>query len=118
MKRIDKLSGFSALVCVLAVMLTACSSTPASPGTEKAPEITVSASSTVRLVPDKATVSFGVTTQEKTAELAQTKNTEAVDHVIEVLIGRGVEEKSIRTVNYYMYPQYDWSETGEQRIMK
>lgn len=79
-------------------------------------EITVSASSTVYLVPDKATVSFGVTTQELTADLAQSRNSEAVKQVIEVLISRGVEEKSIRTTSYSMYPQYDWSEGGEQRI--
>lgn len=81
------------------------------------PEITVAASSTVRLVPDKATVSFGVTTQEATAEAAQDKNTEAVNNVMAVLTGRGIEEKSIRTNRYSMYPQYDWSEKGEQRII-
>ncbi len=82
-----------------------------------AQEITVSASGTVRLVPDKATVSFGVTTREETAELAQSKNSEAVKNVMDVLTGRGVEEKSIRTNSYNMYPQYDWSENGEQRII-
>lgn len=84
---------------------------------ESVQEITVSASSTVRLVPDKATVSFGVTTQEETAELAQSKNSEAVKNVMEVLTGRGVEERSIRTNYYNMYPQYDWSDRGEQQII-
>ncbi len=84
---------------------------------EQEPEISVSATATVRLVPDKATVSFGVTTQEATAEEAQEKNTEAVNAVMDVLTGRGIEEKSIRTDRYSMYPQYDWSEKGEQRII-
>ena len=34
-----------------------------------------------------------------------------------MLTGRGIEEKSIRTTNYSMYPRYDYSETGEQRIV-
>lgn len=111
-------------LCVLMVLgLTACGAAPAvsapaaQPAAESAAQITVSASASVRLVPDKATVSFGVTTQEATAEEAQSKNGEAVDQVIAVLTECGVEEKSIRTTYYGMYPQYDWSDDGEQRII-
>ena len=93
------------------------SAVPAEKPAEVRDTITVSASGTVRLVPDKATVTFGVTTQEATAELAQSKNSEKVKSVIEALTGRGVEEKSIRTTNYSMYPQYDWSDGGEQRLV-
>ena len=82
-----------------------------------AAEITVSASSTVRLAPDKATVSFGVTTQDSTADQAQEKNSEAVKDVMEMLTERGIEEKNIRTTNYSLYPQYDYSEKGEQTIV-
>ncbi|MBQ3481840.1 MAG: SIMPL domain-containing protein [Oscillospiraceae bacterium] len=80
-------------------------------------QITVSASSTVRLTPDKASVFFGVTTQETSADEAQKKNGEAVARVIATLTERGVEEKSIRTVDYGLYPQYDWSEDDGQRII-
>lgn len=99
--------------------LTGCgtAASGAVPAAEPIAEITVSASSTVRLVPDKATVSFGVTTQETTAEEAQSKNSEAVKNVMDVLTGRGIEEKSIRTNYYNMYPQYDWSDNGEQWII-
>ena len=79
-------------------------------------EVTVSASGTVRLVPDKASVAFGVTTEEASADLAQSKNSEAVDKVIAVLTERGIEEKSIRTTNYSLYPQYDYSD-GVSRII-
>ncbi len=103
----------------LALVLTGCGA--ASAGTasaaEPAAEITVSASAGVRLIPDKATVTFGVTTQEATAEEAQSKNSEAVKNVMDVLTAHGVEEKSIRTNYYNMYPQYDWSDDGEQRII-
>ena len=114
----------AAIILALVLGLTGCgaSSTttvaaPAATAAESVPQITVSASATVKLVPDKATVSFGVTTQEKTPEQAQSKNSEAVQKVMDVLTGRGIEEKSIRTDSYSMYPQYDWSENGDQRII-
>ena len=116
MKKWGRLAACALLGLALLLTATGCGAT-ASSTTETATEITVSASSTVRLVPDKATVSFGVTTRENTAEAAQSKNSEAVDHVIEVLTERGVEEKSIRTTYYSLYPQYDWSSNGEQRII-
>ena len=119
MKHIIKIAVCAALGIAVLLGLTGCgaASAESAPANEPVSEVTVSASSTVRLAPDKATVSFGVTTQEQTAELAQSKNSEAVQNVIDVLTGRGVEEKSIRTTYYSMYPQYDWSDGGEQRII-
>ncbi len=89
---------------------------PAASASASTEGVTVSGSGTIRLAPDMASVTFGVMTQEASAEEAQNKNTEAVNHVIEVLTGLGVEEKSIRTTYYSMYPQYDWSDGEEQRI--
>ena len=109
----------AALALALILGLAGCGAaqTAAAPNDGQTAGITVSASSSVRLTPDKATVSFGVTTQEASAELAQSKNSEAVKNVVAVLTGRGVEEKSIRTTRYNMYPQYDWSDYGEQRLV-
>lgn len=130
MKQIIKAAACSALALAVILGITSCgaasadaasggsSSDTGSSGTSgRASEVTVVASSTVSLVPDKASVSFGVTTQETTAEAAQTRNSEAVNDVIAVLTGRGIEETSIRTSNYNMYPQYDYSERGDQRII-
>ncbi|MBQ5405322.1 MAG: SIMPL domain-containing protein [Oscillospiraceae bacterium] len=124
MKRIITITVSAALGLALMLGLTVCGTASDGAFTAEAadaPEteetVTVSASDTVRLVPDKATVSFGVTTQEKTAELAQSKNSEAVKNVIAVLTERGTEEKSIRTTGYSMYPRYDWSDYGDQRII-
>lgn len=75
---------------------------------EAGAEITVTASGTVRVVPDMASVSFGVTNQNETAEEAQKENSEAVKNVIDVLTERGIEEKDIRTEYYSLYPQYDY----------
>ena len=119
MKRTTAAALCAAICLVMIFALSGCgtAAVAASPAAAAEEQITVSASAVVRLVPDKATVYFGVTSQEATAEEAQRKNSEAVNQVIAVLTGRGVEEKSIRTTNYSMYPQYDWSEYGEQRIV-
>ncbi len=106
-----------ALVSVMVMGLAGCGAAPAAAAAVEASTVTVSASGTVKLVPDKATVYFGVTTREATAELAQSRNSEAVEKVMAVLTERGIDEKSIRTTNYSMYPQYDYSENGDQRII-
>lgn len=71
--------------------------------------VTVSASATASLVPDRAQFSVGVTTEAKTAEKAQEDNTTDVNSIIDVLKGAGVEEKSIRTGSYNLSPRYDYS---------
>lgn len=81
-----------------------------SPELSKDPRtVTVTASGTVSVVPDKAEISFGVSTQAKTAEKAQQENSEIIDKVIAHLTELGVEEKSIQTSGYNLYPDYDYS---------
>ena len=127
-------TGFAVLCAAVALLLSGCgAAAPAQSAAEDAvqsfteavspdqmteltPEITVSASSTVRLTPDKASISFGVTTQESTADEAQTKNSEAVKAVIETLTARGIEEKSIQTTGYTIYAQYAYDENDMESI--
>ncbi|MBR3641142.1 MAG: SIMPL domain-containing protein [Oscillibacter sp.] len=97
------------LAAAMAALLCGCGETIAVQGAQERELVTVSASDSVKLAPDKATVSFGVTTEESTAEKAQVKNSERVNEVIAALVERGVDEKSIRTENYNMYPRYDYS---------
>ena len=119
MKKKMTAAACAALALAMILALTGCGASviSASPAAEPVPEITVTASATVRLVPDKATVSFGVETQEKTADRAQKINSEAVRNVMDILTARGIEEKSIRTTSYSMYPQYDWSDDSDQEII-
>ncbi|MBP3218532.1 MAG: SIMPL domain-containing protein [Lachnospiraceae bacterium] len=70
--------------------------------------VTVAASAEVSVVPDKAEITVGVRTEQKEAKAAQDENTEIVNQVIAVLKERGVEEKSIRTSGYNLYPRYDY----------
>ena len=71
--------------------------------------VTVSGTGSVKIVPDMAEFAFGVTSTDKDASWAQKKNSEAVDTVIAKLMELGVEENSIMTTGYSIYPQYDYS---------
>ena len=75
--------------------------------------ITVTASAPASTVPDKAEVTFGVTTTGKTPEEAQKKNGEIISKAVDYLTGAGVKEKSIRTSSYNLFPDYDYS--GKER---
>ena len=66
--------------------------------------ITVTASAEVSVVPDKAEITVGVRTEQKEARAAQDENTKIVNQVIALLKERGVDDKSIRTSGYNMYP--------------
>ncbi len=70
--------------------------------------VTVTANSSVFEAPDMAQISFGVTSQGKTAEEAQKKNTEQVNKVLAQLEKSGIDKKSIQTTYYNMYANYDY----------
>lgn len=74
--------------------------------------ITVSGEGEVFAVPDLAT--FSVTVRERDADVqsAQETATEKMNAIIAYLKGEGVEEKDIKTVDYSVYPQYEWIQDG------
>ena len=75
--------------------------------------ITVTATSSMPVEPDMAEISLGVVTKGETAADAQAENTKKVDVVIETLKGLGVADTSVQTTEFYIYPEYDYSEGVE-----
>ncbi len=76
---------------------------------DAADTVTVSATHTVYLVPDKAEVNLGVRTRNASVTQAQQQNSETVNAVIEAVKALGVDEKSIRTGNYSIYQDYNYN---------
>lgn len=76
--------------------------------------ITVNSSEKVTVVPDIAQVVYAVRTDAKDAAACQQKNTEDVNSVIELLKSLGIEEKSIQTSDYSMYPIYNYSNNTQK----
>lgn len=71
--------------------------------------ITVSGEGDVFAVPD--TGEFSVTVQENAKEVAtaQKTATKKMNDIIAYLKAAGVEDKDIKTTDYSVYPQYEWS---------
>ena len=119
-----------AATCVLAALLAGCAASPTpvqsataqtaqaaqvqtaevSPSGEVSmPTITVSATSEVKVVPDRARINVSVTTQASTAQETQSSNASLSDAVVAAIQGLGVAEESIQTTSTYLSPRYDYS---------
>lgn len=96
--------------CVMALAGCGCSSQVVVADGATGAGITVSASSDVSVVPDKASFTVSVTNDGATAEAVQADNAKKVNAVTKALLGVGVGEKSIQTTNSYLNPRYDYSD--------
>ena len=74
--------------------------------------ISVTASEEVKVTPDIAELNLSVTSQEADAQSCQEANSQAVNQVTEALKAQGIQDTSIQTSNYNLYPIYDW-ENGQ-----
>lgn len=65
-------------------------------------------------VPDSANVVIGVRENSATVQDAQSKVNHVANRIIEDIKKLGIDEKDIKTVNYSVNPEYDYSR--DQRI--
>lgn len=70
------------------------------------PVLSLTGQGLVQVVPDMATVSIGVESQEKTAGAALAANTEQAGAVIAALKDAGIESRDIQTSNFSVQPAY------------
>ena len=72
---------------------------------------------TAKVEPDIAYISVGVQTFAKNPADAQKENAQKMDNVHNSLGSLEVQEKDIKTVNYSIYPRYEWNniETTNER---
>lgn len=71
--------------------------------------ITVSGEGEMFAIPDIASFSFGATDSAKTVTEAQKKVTDKIAKALEMVKQAGVEEKDIKTVDYSVYPKYEYT---------
>ncbi len=77
--------------------------------TVKQDMFSVSGEGEATAVPNTALLNLGVTENANTVEQAKNKVTEKTNNIIAGLKNLGVEEKNIKTTNYSIYPNYDYS---------
>ena len=101
---------FAALgaAALLLVLGSACFEASVEEGGEAVRTISVSGTGEVRAEPDIATVSTGVEVTGETVAEARGGAAEAAAAVIAALLAGGVEEDDIRTVDFSIYPMYDY----------
>ena len=72
--------------------------------------ISVSGTGRVKAEPDVADINLGVTKQGNDAMEASSKAAEAMDTMIEALLGLGIAENDIQTTSLNLNPTYDWED--------
>lgn len=76
----------------------------------------IEAQGKVTIKPDIAVTSMGMVSEAATVAEAQKKNTEVMNKLIEKLKELSIEAKDIQTVNYNVYPQYDYTQAEGQKL--
>jgi len=106
-------SRLAAACAILAAAMTVSGPLAAQPGT--APQtrtLTVSGEGEVKAVPDEAILSAGVVSQSATAGEALTANRRAMNAVFAELKHQGIPDRSIRTSEFNVSPQYETGKDG------
>lgn len=70
--------------------------------------VSTSGTATVKVNPDKVSVTIGVETNGKTAEETAAANAELMEKVLAALKGLGIADDQISTNWYSVYPVYEW----------
>jgi hypothetical protein len=72
--------------------------------------ITITGEGKVTVVPDIAMVNLGLETENKDITTAQNSNSQIMNNLIDRLMALGIARKDIQTMNYNIYPRYDWQD--------
>jgi len=74
--------------------------------------ITVSGDGEIYAKPDLGIVDFSVVTEKKTVAEAMAENTTQMNAVTEAIKAQGVEAKDIKTINFSIYPKYEYKQSS------
>ncbi len=81
------------------------------------PVVVVSATGTVNVVPDQALISMAILKTDPNLNQALESNNYTTEKVIAALQNAGISRDDIKTSNFSVYPEYDYSETGQNKII-
>jgi uncharacterized protein len=77
--------------------------------TNKLSTFDVTGEGTETIVPDQATASFGITTQGSSVAQVQSQINSTINRVTDSIKNLGIEDKDIKTTNYSINPDYDYT---------
>ena len=76
--------------------------------TEKKTTFDVGAEGKATAIPDTAEINLGIQINKTTVEAAQKEANQKINKITDELKKLGIEEKFIKTINYSVYPDYDY----------
>ena len=79
---------------------------------QNADQITVSGAGKIYAKPDVATITLGLKTDGQTVKDITQTNTTIMNKILKELKDLGISDKDVQTVQYYVAPQYNWTEKG------
>ncbi len=79
----------------------------ASDAAKNVTEVSITGNASQSLKPDRANISIGAETQEKTVSEAVSKNAQIMNAVINAIKALGIREDQISTIAYNVYPVYE-----------
>lgn len=77
--------------------------------TSRTNELSVVGEAKMEITPDTAYVNLGITTKEKTVKEVQDKINQVNNSLINELRNLGIKKEAIKTTNYSVYPDYDYT---------
>jgi len=75
--------------------------------------LSVSGTGVVGVQPDRAKIQMTIVTQATTAQKASALNADESNALLNALLAAGIPKNQIETVNYNIYPVYDYSNTNK-----
>lgn len=78
--------------------------------------LTVHGTGSVSLNADVATITLGIRQYASDVKVAQQAVNRSMDAIIEALSAAGVQNQDMYTNSIYIYPEYDYSSSGTERI--
>ena len=98
-------------VLMIAALLGGCITT----GSNNQQTVSSSGTAVLKVTPDEADVVIAVETLEKSADDSKNKNAAIVDKVYAALYKINIPRDSIKTENFNIYEEYDWTLAGQQK---
>lgn len=81
---------------------------------ERVHTITVSGEGKVEKIPDMAEITMSVVTKNFDLKKAQDENSSKVNAIIKFFTDQGIKKEDIKTSQYNIYPQYDYTQYGKK----
>ncbi len=77
--------------------------------------VTAQGSSVLEVMPDKVSVNLNIEARNETAQKAKDAHDKILNDLIVALFVAGVDREDIKTVNFNIYPEYDWTEGKQEQ---